>query len=89
MITDEGQLQQALEQMERMVRVLSTLHAEVSPQSRQRFALMAEGPLEEIRRLERAIAGYVEEALRPLDRDEAEAEGTTVATQIPAKAPVT
>jgi hypothetical protein len=46
MITDEKQLQQAIEQMGRMYRALVTIQAEVLPQSRQHFALMADGPLE-------------------------------------------
>ena len=66
MIADERELQQVLEQMERMIRALFTLQAEILPQSRQQFALMAEGPLEEIRRLEQEIGDYVDEALQSL-----------------------
>jgi hypothetical protein len=69
MIVDEGQLQQTLEQMERMVRVLFTLRREVLPQSRQQFALMAEGPLEQIRRLQQELEAYVDEALQPLEME--------------------
>jgi hypothetical protein len=86
MISDASQLRQALEQMERMLRILSTLHVDILPQSRQHFALMAEGPLEEMRRLQQQIEAYVDEALQPLDGVEAAVEGTTVATQKPAKA---
>ena len=63
MITDEKQLEQAVEQMGRMCRALASLNAEVLPQSRQQFALMAEGPLEEIRRLEEEISQYVAQTL--------------------------
>ena len=63
MITDERQLEQAVEQMERMCRALAALNTEVLPKSRQQFALMAEGPLEEIRRLEEEISQYVTDTL--------------------------
>ena len=59
MIADERQLEQAVDQMGRMCRALAALNIEVLPKSRQQFALMAEGPLEEIRRLEEEISGYV------------------------------
>ena len=63
MISDERQLEQAVEQMGRMCRALFTLNTEVLPQSRKQFALMAEGPLEEIRRLEKEISQYVTQTL--------------------------
>ncbi len=63
MITNEAQLKQAFEQMNRMVRALTALHEEVLPKSRQQFAQMAEGPLEEIRRLEQTISAYVNHTL--------------------------
>jgi hypothetical protein len=69
MITDEGQLQQTLEQMERMLRVLFLLRENILPQSRERFAMMAEGPLEQIRRLQQEIEAYVDEVLQPLERE--------------------
>ncbi len=67
MSTDDALLQQACEQMDRMVRALMALHTEVLPKSRQQFALMAEGPLEEIRRLEETISAYVNQTLDALD----------------------
>ena len=63
MIADVRQLEQAVEHMRRMCRALSSLNAEVLPRSRQQFALMAEGPLEEIRRLEDEISQYVTQTL--------------------------
>lgn len=63
MIVDEMQLEQAVEQMGRMCRALAALNSEVLPKSRQQFALMAEGPLEEIRRLEEEISLYVTNTL--------------------------
>ncbi|MCW3096742.1 MAG: hypothetical protein JWL77_2360 [Chthonomonadaceae bacterium] len=59
MIADERQLEQAVEQMGRMCRALAALNTDVLPKSRQQFALMAEGPLEEIRRLEEEISQYI------------------------------
>jgi hypothetical protein len=69
MIRDEAQLQQTLEQMERMLRVLFRLRENVLPQSREWFAIMADGPLEQIRRLEREISAYVDETLESLGRE--------------------
>lgn len=60
MITNDAQLAQILEQMGRMHRGLSTLLIEVLPQNRQQFALMAEGPLDELRRLEHEVRVYLE-----------------------------
>ncbi len=59
MITDERQL----EQVGRMCRALSALNTDVLPKSRKQFALMVEGPLEEIRRLEEEISLYVTRTL--------------------------
>jgi hypothetical protein len=67
MITDERELEQAVDQVGRMYRALAALHAEILPQSRQQFALMAEGPLEELRRLEQDISHYVNQTLAPPD----------------------
>lgn len=57
-ITNDQQLDLALEQLNRMYRALAAIKHEVLPVSEQRFALMAEGPLEEIRRLEESIGAY-------------------------------
>jgi len=54
--------------MGRMYRALSSLRAEVLPKSRQHFALMAEGPLDELRRLERDVRAYVRRALPKEDK---------------------
>ena len=59
MITNDLQLAQVLEQMGRMHRALSTLFAEVLPQNRQQFVLMAEGPLEALRHLEQEVRVYL------------------------------
>jgi hypothetical protein len=67
MIDNESQLEQAVEQMGRMYRALAALNAEVLPKSRQRFAVMAEGPLEEIRRLDEEISQYISQTLASLE----------------------
>lgn len=58
MITNDDQLQQALEQLGRMYRALAALRADVLPVHARKFALMAEGPLDEIRRLQTQIGAY-------------------------------
>jgi hypothetical protein len=58
MIGDERQLNQAIEQLGRMHRALAALREEVLPHSQAQFVLMAEGPLDEIRRLECDIEEY-------------------------------
>jgi hypothetical protein len=51
MIADERQLNHAIEQLARMYRALAALREQVLPHSQAQFALMAEGPLDEIRKL--------------------------------------
>ena len=52
MIRSHDELAHAIEQMARMYRALATLREDVLPVSEQRFNLLSEGPLEELRRLE-------------------------------------
>lgn len=59
MITDDDQLQQAVEGLGRMYRAMAALRAEVLPVNTRQFALMAEGPVDEIRRLHAQIDAYV------------------------------
>jgi len=59
MITNDRQLQQAVEQLGRMQHALAYFCQEVLPKSREQFALLAEGPLDEMRRLEEEIESYV------------------------------
>ena len=61
MITDDDQPQQTVEQLRRMCRALAALRAEVLPINPRQFALMAEGPVEEIQRLHAQIDAYVGE----------------------------
>ena len=46
---------QTAEQIERMARILTSLCEDVLPRNRQMFALMAEGPLDEIQKLARQV----------------------------------
>ena len=59
MIETSDQLQQAIEQMGRMQRILEAYRADVLPQNPRNFAVFAEGPLEEIGRLRAEIGEYV------------------------------
>ena len=60
MIENIEQLQQAIEQMGRMQRILESYRADILPQNPRNFAVFAEGPLDEIHKLQAEIAAYVE-----------------------------
>jgi len=51
MNTTAAILEQTVEQLERMNTALSELRRELLPRQPRKFAILAEGPLEEIRRL--------------------------------------
>ncbi len=59
MIENTGQLQQALEQMGRMQRILESYRADILPKNPRNFAVFAEGPLDEIRKLQAEISEYL------------------------------
>jgi hypothetical protein len=59
MIQTDMQLQQAIEQIERLYRGLDSLRADVLPKNRRNFAVLAEGPLDEIQKLQTEISNYV------------------------------
>ena len=59
MIEDERQLQQSIEQLDRMYRALAEIHSRVRPGDPTRYSLMAEGPLDEIHRLQADIETYL------------------------------
>ena len=63
MITDKEQLHQAVECLEDMYTALGSLKREVLPLNPQQFALMAEGPLDQIRQLQEQIDAYTGESL--------------------------
>ena len=48
----EAILTQTVEQLERMNEALAALHRELLPGQPRKFAILAEGPLEDIRRLQ-------------------------------------
>ena len=59
MIEDTAQLQQALEQMGRMQRILDSYRIDILPKNPRNFAVLAEGPLDEIRKLQEQISEYL------------------------------
>lgn len=59
MIQDDRELQQSIEQLERMYRALAEIHARVRASDPTRYSLMAEGPLDEIHRLQADIEMYL------------------------------
>jgi len=59
MIETTDQLYQAIEQMGRMQRILESYRADILPKNPRNFAIFAEGPLDEIRKLQAEIDDYV------------------------------
>ena len=57
-MTNDRELHETLEQMERMYRALAALRREVYPLNPRQFALLAEGPQEELDRLQVQIDVY-------------------------------
>ena len=57
-MTNDRELHETLEQMERMYRALASLHRDVYPINPRQFALLAEGPQEELDRLQQQIDAY-------------------------------
>jgi hypothetical protein len=53
------QLIQAIEQVGRMQRILETYRNDILPKNPRNFAAFAEGPLDEINRLQADISDYV------------------------------
>jgi hypothetical protein len=58
MISNDEQLGQALEAMGFLYRAMASLRKEVLPKSRKWFNLMAEGPVDEIRKIQAEIDAY-------------------------------
>ena len=58
MMTNDIELRQALEQMERMYRALAALRRDVYPINPRQFAFLAEGPQDELERLQEQIDAY-------------------------------
>lgn len=59
MIETPEQLYQAIEQMGRMQRILESYRKEILTQNPRNFAVLAEGPLEQLRQLQEQIERYV------------------------------
>ena len=59
MITNEAQLQQAIEQIQRLCHALDSLRMDILPKNPRNFAIMAEGPVDEIRKLQADIDAYI------------------------------
>lgn len=59
MIQNTEQLEQAIAQMGRMQRILESYRADILPKNPRNFAVFAEGPLDEIRKLQMEISDYV------------------------------
>ena len=59
MIENDRQLQQAIEQIERLYQGLDALRGDILPKNPRNFAILAEGPLDEIHKLQSEIDKYV------------------------------
>jgi hypothetical protein len=59
MIQTEAQLRQALEQIQNLCAAVDSLRAEVFPKNSRNFAMLAEGPLEQVRQLQTQVDEYV------------------------------
>jgi hypothetical protein len=59
MIENTDQLIQAIEQMGRMQRVLESFRRDILPKNAKNFALFAEGPVDEIGKLQDEIDDYI------------------------------
>jgi hypothetical protein len=59
MIQTEAQLRQALEQIENLCRAVQSLRAEVFSKNPRNFAILAEGPVDEIRKLQVDVDDYL------------------------------
>lgn len=60
MIETSEQLYQAIEQMGRMQRILESHRNEILAKNPHNFALLAEGPLEQLRQLQKQIDDYLQ-----------------------------
>jgi hypothetical protein len=60
MIETAEQLYQAIEQMGRMQRILESYRNEILTRNPRNFAVLAEGPLEQLRQLQQQIDEYIQ-----------------------------
>jgi DNA anti-recombination protein RmuC len=59
MIQNEAQLRQALEQLQNLCAAVDSLRADIFAKNSRNFAVLAEGPLEQIRQLQAQVDEYV------------------------------
>jgi hypothetical protein len=59
MIQNESQLRQALEQIQNLCAAVDSLRADIFAKNSRNFAILAEGPLEQIRQLQGQVDEYV------------------------------
>jgi len=60
MIETAEQLNQAIEQMGRMQRILESYRNEILTRNPRSFAVLVEGPLEQLRQLQQQIDEYIQ-----------------------------
>lgn len=60
MIETGEQIYQAIEQMGRMQRILESYRNEILTRNPRNFAVLAEGPLEQLRQLQQQIDEYIQ-----------------------------
>jgi hypothetical protein len=65
MIQTGEQLYQAIEQMGRMQRLLESYRDEILTKNPRNFALLAEGPLEQLRQLQAQVDEYIRQLETP------------------------
>jgi hypothetical protein len=59
-IKNEAQLQQAIEQIQVLCQAIESLRMDIFPKNPRNFAIMAEGPVDEIRKLQADIDAYLQ-----------------------------
>ena len=59
MIQNEAQLKQALDQIENLCHAVQSLRADVFPKNPRNFAILAEGPVDELRKLQTDVDNYL------------------------------
>ena len=59
MIRNDAQLEQACDALGDLYRVLASYRSQILPQNPRNYALMAQGPLEEVRKLQSEIEEYL------------------------------
>ena len=59
MIDNDAQLEQAYDALGDLYRALASYRAKILPANRRNYAVIAQGPLEEIRKIQREIDAYL------------------------------